>query len=93
MHRMSHNDKSKNHWLYDTSYYKWFEFNHTIHHLRRGDNRKSNFNFNFPLADYIFNTFNYKADNKEHCKNNKDKELICNPNCNITETYNKILCS
>ena len=94
MHRMTHNDKNKNNWLYNTSYYKWFEFNHTMHHLRRGDDRKSNYNFNYPLADYIFDTFNYKADNKEYCKNNKDKELICNPICdNITETYNKILCS
>ena len=94
MHRMTHNDKDKNNWLHNTSYYKWFDFNHTMHHLRRGDDRKSNFNFNFPFADYLFNTFNTKADNKEHCENNDDKELICNPKCdNITETYNKILCS
>ena len=94
MHRISHKDKNKDNWLYNISYYKWFEFNHTMHHLRRGDDRKSNYNFNFPFADYFFNTFNEKADNKEHCKNNEDKELICNPNCeDISEIYDKILCS
>ena len=40
----------------DTIYVKWIIWNHTLHHIRKGE-RKGNFNIVLPGADHLFGTY------------------------------------
>jgi len=54
----------------------WLYKNHTLHHLIKGKN-KGNFNIVLPGADFIFNTYNNKIDNKNFCKYKEKNKKGC----------------